>query len=523
LTLLAGLRAGMFSLFLGAIARQTRVMRRLKALFLTLSLAAVAGAKPFIVVAYNVENLDDADGKTLFEDYQPAKYSKAHVLTKVQNIARVIGQFEGGRGPDVIMFQEIEVDLTPSKAPPDCDALLKRYAGMKIEEMLGPKFDAEIADLPSEVLLAKALADHGMTGYHVLAAENIRTAESTHALAQRCVIFTRFPVKLAKSHPTLDARAILEVQVEVDGAPLYLFNNHWKSGAGDLETEKIRVENARTLRRRLDEILKADPNADIIIGGDFNSQYNQKQRYPKMKVTGLNDILGSQGNELAVRGPTRDLYNLWYELPVSERGSDTFRGEWGTLMQIIVTRGLYDYRGVQYVDTSFGVAKIAGLNADAKGLPVRWSFDGPAGSGFSDHFPVYAKFVTVPDNRTDRYLPLRNASVEPTAAAPSSRIDFSKVDVEKVALQADRLPPGANIRSADYKGKIFRVDGRVGRGKRLSVEFLGDTYDVWSFDAKLRDRLRAAHKAGVPFRFYGELGQYKERWQFLIHDESWVK
>ncbi len=498
-------------------------MRRLKALFLTLCCVAVAAAKPFMVVVYNVENLDDADGKTLFEDYQPAKYSKAHVLTKVQNIARVMSQFEDGRGPDVIMFEEIEVDLTPSKTPPDYDVLLRRFAGMKIEEMLGAKFDAEIADLPAEALLVKAFADHGLMGYHVIAAENIRTTESTHALAQKCVIFTRFPVKLVKSHPTLDARAILEVQVEVDGAPLWLFANHWKSGASDPETEKIRVDNASTLRSRLDEILKADPNADIIIGGDFNSQYNQKQRYPKMKVTGLNDILGSQGNELAVRGSTRDLYNLWYELPVAERGSDTYRGEWGTLIQLIVSRGLYDYRGVQYVESSFGVAKIPGLNADAKGLPIRWSFDGPGGSGFSDHFPVYAKFVTVPDNRTDRYLPLRNTSVEPSTAAPNSRIDFSKVDVEKTAVRADKVPPGASIRTADYKGKIFRVDGKVARGKRLIVDFLGDTYDVWSFDAKLRDKLRAAHKAGEPFRFYGELGQYKGRWQFVIHDESWVK
>lgn len=476
-----------------------------------------------MVVAYNVENLADADGKALFEDYQPEKYSKAHVLTKVQNIARVLSQFEGERGPDVIMFEEIEVDLTPSKTPPDYDAILRRYAGVKIEEMLGAKFDAEVADLPAEALLVKACADCGLTGYHVIAAENIETAASTHALAQKCVIFTRFPVKAVKSHPTLDARAILEVQVEVDGAPLYLFNNHWKSGAGDVETEKDRIENARTLRLRLDEILNVDPNADIIIGGDFNSQYNQKQRYPKMKVTGLNDILGSQGNELAVCGPSRDLYNLWYELPAGERGSDTFRGEWGTLMQIIVSRGLYDYCGVQYVDNSFGVGKIPGLNADAKGLPVRWSFAGPGGAGFSDHFPVYAKFITVPDNRTDRYLPLRDASVERGGTSPNSRIDYSKIDVEKVALSFEKLPAGANVRTADYKGKIFRVEGTVHHGKRLAVDFRGDVYDVWSFDAKLRDKLRAAHKAGAPIRFYGELSQYKERWQFVIHDESWVK
>lgn len=498
-------------------------MRVLTFLGLGLLLATSAAARPFMVVVYNVENLFDLDGKAGFEDYQPAKYSRAHALTKLQNIPKVLAKFEGGRGPDVIFFDEIEVDQTPGAEPPNYDAVLQRYAGTTIERMvMGPDFSPEVEDLPAEALLAKAMADHGMTGYHVVAAENIKTAASTHPLAQKCVIFTRFPVKAVRSHATLDARAILEVQVEVDGAPLYLFNNHWKSGAGDPVTEQARVENARTLRKRLDEILHADPNADIIIGGDFNSQHNQKQRYPKMKTTGMNDVLGSQGNELAVRGTHRDLYNLWFELPAEERGSDTYRGEWGTLIQLIVSRGLYDYRGVQYVDNSFGVAKFTGLNADEKGLPIRWSFDGPTGSGFSDHFPVYAKFLTVTDNRPDRYLPLRNASADTGTSAPN-RIDYGKVDVEKVALTPAQLPDGTLIRTSAFKGKIFRVEGTVARGKRLAVQFRGDTYDVWSYDAALRSKLREAWKAGQTVKFYGELGQYRGRWQFVVQDARWVK
>ncbi|MFI5357513.1 MAG: endonuclease/exonuclease/phosphatase family protein [Opitutales bacterium] len=480
-----------------------------------------AQARPFIVLVYNVENLFDADGKAEFRDYQPSRYSRQHVRTKVENIARLVSQFEDGRGPDIILFQEIEVDLTPAATPPDYDALLRRYAGLTVGDLLGERFTAEIADLPAEALLVKALADRGLTGYHVVAAQNVRGPGSTHALAQKCVIFTRFPVRAAISHPTLDARAILEVQVDVDGAKLHLFDNHWKSGAGDPKTEAIRVANARTLRTRLDEILRADPNADLIIGGDFNSQYNQKARYRKMKETGLNDVLGSQGNELAVRGLKRDLYNLWYELPAAERGSDTYQGEWGTLMQLIVTKGLYDYRGVQYVDNSFGVAKVRGLNSDDKGLPVRWSFDGPAGGGFSDHFPVYAKFTTVPDNRTDRYLSLRNPS-EDTGLTSGNPVDFGRLDLAAVALTLDQVPPGASLRQEEYRGRIVRVEGTVGRGKRLTVEVRNDIYDVWSFTPALRAKLRAAWKAGEPVRFYGELGQYKGRWQFIVRDASWV-
>jgi hypothetical protein len=489
---------------------------------LSLGWVTLLPARPFIVLVYNVENLFDADAKAMFEDYQPARYSRQHVLTKLVNVAKVISKFEEGRAPDIILFQELEVDLTDTKTPPDYTAILKRYAGTTIQKMLGAEFTPEVADLPSEALLAKAMSDAGLKGYHVVRGENVRGEGSRNGQAQKCVVFTRFPVVQAISHPTLDARAIQEVQVEVDGARLYLFNNHWKSGAGNPESEPTRAANAQTLRTRLDEILKEDPNADIIVGGDFNSQYNQKVRYKKMKNTGLNDVLGSQGNELVIRGKNRDLYNLWFELPAEERGSDTYQGEWGTLMQLIITRGLYDYRGVQYVDDSFGVAKIPGLNLDDTGLPIRWSFDGPAGSGFSDHLPIFAKFVTVSDDRTDRYISLRNPS-EDTGLASVNKVEYAAINLAQVALKLDQLPTGSSLRDEKYIGKIVQIVGEVRPGRGLSVMVRNDVYDVWSFDPALRQMLRDKYKEGDNLRFYGELNQYKGRWQFVIRDPSWVK
>ncbi|MBK8858119.1 MAG: endonuclease/exonuclease/phosphatase family protein [Opitutaceae bacterium] len=497
-------------------------MSLLRPLLILLLLPFALSARPFTVMVYNVENLFDADGKALFDDYEPQRYSRQHILTKLQNITKAVAQIDEGRGPDIILFQEIEADQTPGATAPDYAAILQRYAGVKIGAMLGARYSAEIADLPAEALLLKAFADAGLTGYTVVAAENVTVAETTNPLAQKCVTFTRFPVKAVRSHPTLDARAILEVQVEIDGALLYLFNNHWKSGAGDPVSEPTRVANARTLRARLDEILQADPQADIVIGGDFNSQYNQKVRYPKMKVTGINDTLGSQGNELAVRGVQRDLYNTWFELPATERGSDTYQNEWGTLMQLLITRGLYDFRGVQYVDNSFAVVKVRGLNMDDLGLPLRWSFAGPGGMGFSDHFPILAKFTTVPDNQPQRYLALPNASAE-TGQTTSNRVDFAHVDLEKVAISLKDLPKKASLRDGSYTGKILRVEGHAGVGKNLTVRVRGDLYDVWSPDVTLREQLRAKYPPEKRIRFYGELNQYKGRWQFVIRDRSWVK
>jgi len=450
--------------------------------------------RPFTILVYNVENLFDADGVAVYDDYKPSVYTPMHMRTKLVNIARVVSQVDEGRGPDVILFQEIEVDRTPDHEP------------------------------SAETRLLAVFNTRGLTGYTVVVGSDSadKPHEDGNQRAIKCALFTRFPVKAVRNHPTLTARNILEVELEVDGSKLYVFNNHWKSGASDPATESIRLANARTLRARIDQILKGDPNADIVLGGDFNSQYNQSRRYgTTMRETGINDVLKSQGNELAVRSPQRDLYNLWFELPVAGRGSDTFRGEWGTLMQLIISRGLYDQRGVQYVDNSFGVLKVKGLNSTDEGTPVRWSNEGPAGSGFSDHFPIYARFTTVKDNRPERWIALTRPSPSDDSPTQAIRLPERGVDFAK-AVALSRIPDAARLRDGSFTGKLIQVEGRVGTGPRLILEALNDTWDVWVPDPTLRDELRARWKAGDNVSFYGILGLFKGRWQFVIEKKEWV-
>ncbi|HEX2100121.1 MAG TPA: endonuclease/exonuclease/phosphatase family protein, partial [Candidatus Synoicihabitans sp.] len=344
---------------------------------------ALAG-RTFSVVAYNLENLFDADGVAVYDDYQPERYRPAHLRTKLRHTADVLARLGPNAGPDVILFQEVEVDQTPASSRHNYTKLLERYRHTTFEEMLArDPLPPDLADWPAEAWLVKALHDRGMTGYTVAIGTDQAAAQASgQTRAIKCVTFSRFPVRAVRQHPLRDARNIVEVELEVEGARFFVFNNHWKSGAGDPELEQVRLDNARVLRARLDEILADDPTADILVGGDFNGHYNQKQRYPAMARTALNDVLLSQGHELAIRQQVRSLYNLWYELPPSERGSDTYRGEWGTLQQMMISRGLYDRRGVQYEDNSFQVGRIAGLNADLAGAPRRWDAGG-SGAGFS--------------------------------------------------------------------------------------------------------------------------------------------
>ena len=502
-------------------------------------------ARPFTVMVYNVENLHDVDGVAVYEEYQPSLHPPAHVLTKLTNIAAIVARAgSDGRGPEVILFQEIEIDHTPGKAAPDYPAILKTYAGTTLERMLGAELNAAIADLPAEALLLKALADRGLVGYTVvvggdgdgegegeggvgggLARVGGAPLELRGRAAIKNVVFTRFPVRAVRTYPLQSARNLLEVQLDADGWPLTVFNAHWRGGASNANTEPVRVENAGVLRRRLDELLKADPNADIVIGGDLNSHYNQKRRSRPGTVTGINDVLGSQGNELALRGPSRDLYNLWFELAECERGSDVYAGEWGTLMHLLVTRGLYDRSGVQYVDNSFAVARVPGLNADAAGLPMRWSAVGALGRGYSDHFPLTARFQTVDDRQPGKFMPLAReaAGHEAEGGAPARKVDLAQTDFA-AAVKLAELPAAADLRDGSWTGKLFQVDAPALDDRLLRVEVRGQVYEVYGTRKEIRERLYAQRReSGGRLRFYGELGTFKGTWQYAVKSVEWVR
>jgi len=478
----------------------------------------------FSVVAYNIENLFDVDGIAGYEDYSPDKYSPRHLLVKVSNAAKVLATVDDGRGPDILVLNEIEVDQTPGSAALDPDVFLDSVKNRSLEELLSESpLHPSLATLPAEMWLLKALEDRGLGRYHIaIPDEPPGRHEDGRPRTVKNVILSRFPVKSVKTLPTLNARAILEARIDVNGHALTIFANHWKSGAGSPADERIRRANAHTLRERLDEIFRQDPLADVIAAGDFNSHHNQNIRYPGIKESGINDKLGSQGNELALQAGQADLYNLWFELPVKKRGSDVYQNTWGTLMHIIVSRGLYDRKGIHYVDNSFEVLSVPGLNADPLGHPLRWS-QGRKPSGFSDHFPILARFCIGSPNPSGRWIPLSKPSVEQDESASGIRV-ASREEVFSSAIDLEKESPSLDLRTAAFHGKIFRVDApaKVGAGGVVAVTVNGNAYTLFSPDKKTRDHLRDQARSQGKLCFYAQLNLFKGEWQFFLPDTDWI-
>jgi endonuclease/exonuclease/phosphatase family metal-dependent hydrolase len=502
----------------------------LRAALLCAAFSHCAQAREISVLTYNVENLFDADKVAIFEDYAETGerdgYSPAKMLQKMRNIAKVLKTFDGGAGPDIIAFNEIEMDFTPDSQVPDYDAFLEKYKDTTAEEMLTGGLSDEIRGLPSEALLLKHLADQGMTGYHVAIGADepdfaalASTDRGVHKKGQKNVLFSRFPITKVQSHATPDARDVLEVTLDIEGHPLIVFVNHWKSGASNLDSEQSRRFNAKTARDRLDAIFAADPSADVIVTGDFNSQYNQSAVYTFMGKTGINDVLGSQGDEAATAGATNlSLYNLWHELPEEKRGSDHHNGKWGTLMQSLITPGLYDHNGLQYVDNSFTVVALDGDNSVTElSIPRRWSNLGD-GSGFSDHFPVAFRIRTVADDDKAKRLELADAG-KPSDATTQSSVGFDR-------LKADKLPAFDAKAAADlgaHMGQFFRVEGKIASRRPLTLETGGSKYALWASD-KESDALRPIRKlpVGSEVKIIGLLSTHKGKPQFLVEDRSWL-
>jgi len=497
------------------------------AISLSLSLMTAVCARDFTVVAYNVENLFDADGVAMYGDYQadnvemPFPYTPRKVLTKIQNTAKVLKGFNNGEGPEIILFQEFELDRTPESTVSDYASFLEHYRDTTVDEMLTTGFNQEIAGLPVEALTLKYFEDNGLTGYHIAVPE--AKEPLVEASAHNNVVFTKFPITYQKSHHTGNARTIQEVGIDIDGNELIVFNNHWKSGASNPGTEGKRVVNARDLRTAVEAVIVRNPQADILIGGDLNTYYNASTHFPATYSERWGntrdyaiDVLGSQGNEAATRRGNRMLYNLWFEVPEEKRGSELYRGSWGTLMQMLVTPGMYDGQGVNYVDDSFRVIAVPGLNAGGPwNQPESWRFTGEAGGGHTDHFPVAANLTTsAPHLRAPS-----NTSTHGPTTVPI--VDYGEVRITAVE-EFDGLVNHEPETLAANMGEVYAVRGDLVYSNPFIVRVGENHYEIYAYDDAIREALIRL-PVNEKIRFMGQLDEYRGKPQFVIHHADWLQ
>ena len=176
------------------------------------------------------------------------------------------------------------------------------------------------------------------------------------------------------------SRDILHVTLKNrQGVQLHVFVNHWPSRSGGVqESEPKRLAASRRLSAGLKELLIREPDARIVVMGDFNDLPEDRS----MKL--LTD-------SMRIDPGAPILFNPCAALQDASQGSYNFRGSWQMIDQILLSPNL---RQGKYRFKDVGVHQRAWMMyQDKRNGPVpNRTYGGPKYfGGISDHLPVFVR------------------------------------------------------------------------------------------------------------------------------------
>ena len=181
-------------------------------------------------------------------------------------------------------------------------------------------------------------------------------------------------------------RDILVVTGVLSNDTITFMVNHWPSRRGNGSEDK-RILAATVARRQVDSLVKINPNAKVILMGDFNDDPNNKSI--------LNVLNGKP--EKRITGPT-DLFNPMFDLFKNGVGTLAFQDVWSLFDQIIMTQALLKNENGKYfyrVGSANSSVKKEQIQAEGRyrGYPFRTYSGNDFTNGYSDHFPVFIYLV----------------------------------------------------------------------------------------------------------------------------------
>jgi len=163
---------------------------------------------------------------------------------------------------------------------------------------------------------------------------------------------------------------------------MHIIVNHWPSRRGGEKASRPRRNAAAGLSRSIaDSLLAIDPEANIVILGDFNDDPVNISMKDVLKATDHIDNL-EKG----------ELYNCMFPLFKQGIGSLAYRDAWNLFDQIVVSQGLL---GNDYINLTYYAARVYNKDfliqqdGQYKGYPFRTYVGSTHQGGYSDHFPVY--------------------------------------------------------------------------------------------------------------------------------------
>lgn len=187
-----------------------------------------------------------------------------------------------------------------------------------------------------------------------------------------------------RNDPAMISRDILYAKFfDYRSDTLHCFVNHWPSKyRGELETVDARNCAAGIVRRKVDSIVAVDPEAKIIIMGDFNDTPD---------APCIQEILGAKHLSKTQRDDL--LVNLFAKADdLGFKGTLKHQASWAVFDQIIVTKSLINNENLHCTLEDAQIIHDPMLlteDATYHGLKLNRTYIGPKyQGGFSDHLPV---------------------------------------------------------------------------------------------------------------------------------------
>jgi endonuclease/exonuclease/phosphatase family metal-dependent hydrolase len=307
----------------------------------------------FLFCSWNVENLFDDENDPNFRDTHEDWFGTdpAAFREKVDRLAEGLLKMNGGVGPDVACLVEIESDRALTALMEAANARL-------------------------------AAAGHADRAYrHALFREDNTGRRIAPAILTRLGVEADRTRKLGRR----GNGRILEGHLHHNGHELVVIVAHWTSRVTDKESDgSRRAEYAADCYGRVRAILTANPDADVILCGDFNDEFRDQSLQVGLHASASPDDVRSATGEPKLLA----LFANWTGDPP---GTIYGRGRWSVFDHICTTRGLLDDRGWScdpQAGTVFAPTEFR-HKVGKRFEPFEFgSLKDKGPRGYSDHFPV---------------------------------------------------------------------------------------------------------------------------------------
>jgi len=189
-----------------------------------------------------------------------------------------------------------------------------------------------------------------------------------------------------KSNYRVYTRDVLLVSGDFDGERMHVMVNHWPSrSGGEKKSAPRRIAGGKLVRSVMDSIEAVEPNAKIIVMGDFNDDPINKSVRQALKAK-------KTKKEAEISGT----YNAMWELYSKGFGTLAYRDAWSLFDQIILTKPLIEKDQDGYFHHKsmiYNERYLVTKNGQYKGYPFRTFAGSLYAGGYSDHYPVYIYLI----------------------------------------------------------------------------------------------------------------------------------